>query len=291
MAQVQRVDLASAGRQRVELRTGQRRELLGLEVRVATIDSFRATYLRDVSSGGLFVRSARPLAIDSQVVVQLTLASLAPVSLPGVVVRHEPGGFGVRLSALEAEQRAGLEALLRSVQPTASSPSSAGAPREAVLQTELAEARGAIEAYEQTLALLREAEMDAVMRAEQAELERSVLVVGMKDLSARVSALEQERASLQTLVATTQGLLQKERELVRTTVTRNETERASLRQLEAELEALRRSLSNEELQGLRREVQTLAQLADEERLKALAMQRALERFVSMGGSVPGSEPG
>jgi Tfp pilus assembly protein PilZ len=281
-----------------ERRAAVRHRVFRIEVRVATFDSFRASYLRDVSTGGLFVRSAKPLPVGTKVMVQLKLASLDPVALPGVVVRLEPNGFGVRFSMLNAAQQASLDALLAHVQPPslptpvpmASSPSVLAADLAASLSAELAEAKGAIEAYEQTLALLREAEMEAVQRAEAAEHERRVLVDGMKELTARVAALEAERASLQTIVSTSQALLQNEREVAKSALARSEAERASLQQLETELETLRASLGNEEVQALRREAQNLSQMVDEERLKALAMQRALERFVAMGGSPPTPPP-
>ncbi len=281
-----------------ERRAAVRHRVFRIEVRVATFDSFRASYLRDVSTGGLFVRSAKPLPVGTKVMVQLKLAALEPVALPGVVVRLEATGFGVRFSALNAAQQSSLEALLNLVQspplptpaPMASSPSAEAAEQSANLSAQLAEAKGAIEAYEQTLALLREAEMEAVMRAETAELERRVLVDGMKELSARVASLEAERASLQTIVSTSQHLLQKEREVAKSAVARSEAEHAALQQLESELETLRASLGNEEVQALRREAQNLSQMVDEERLKALAMQRALERFIAMGGSPPTPPP-
>jgi uncharacterized protein (TIGR02266 family) len=230
----------------VERRAAVRHRVFRIEVRVASLDSFRASYLRDVSTGGLFVRSAKPLPVGTRVMVQLTLAALEPVALPGEVVRLEPTGFGVRFSTLDEKQQTSLDALLASVEPTlarvAATTWRQTADQTAVLSAQLAEARGAIEGYEQTLARLRESEMEAVMRAELAEFERTVLVEGMKELTARVASLEHEK--------------------------------------------LRQGLDDDEVQALRHEAQKLSQSVDEERLKTLAVQRALERFLAMGGAAP-----
>lgn len=280
-----------------------RHRVFRIEVKVASAESFRASYLRDLSAGGLFVRSAKPLPVETRVVVQLSVASGQPLSLPGVVARVAEGGFGVRFDALAAEQQSAVEHLIASVKGR----------DDTDLAAALAEARGNIEAYEQNLALLREAEMEANQRAENLELERSVLAEAVKDLSARLATVESDRARLRGLIDQANARLKAfEVEVARSEARhRAELEQASARAtdeqasarvlaqrlaeeraaaaelragLERELAQLKAGLSRTENETqLRAELQELSSQLDDERLKALAFQRALERFVAMGG--------
>ncbi|MBL8922258.1 MAG: PilZ domain-containing protein [Myxococcaceae bacterium] len=290
-----------------ERRQHPRHRVFRVEVKVASAESFRASYLRDLSSGGLFVRSAKPLPPQTRVVVQLSIADGQPLSLPGQVARVAEGGFGVRFDPLTPEQQTGVEALI----------GSAKSRQDGDLAAALAEARGHIEAYEQNLALLREAEMDANQRAENLELERSVLAEAVKDLTARLAAVETDRERLRALIDRANARLKAfegeatrseerhraELEQVSATAARATQEQAAAAQLlatqlaqeraatgqlrkelERELNQLKAGLtSGENEQRLRAELQELASQLDDERLKALAFQRALERFVAMGG--------
>lgn len=287
----------------VERRQHVRHRVFKVEVKIASAESFRASYLRDLSGGGLFVRSARPLPPQTRVVVQLSVAGGAPLSLPGEVARVGDGGFGVRFDALTTEQRKGVDELIGAV----------GKREERDLAAQLAEAHASIESYEQTIALLREAEMDANQRAENLELERAVLAEAVKDLRARLSAVEEDRTRLRALVEQVNTRLKTfeaearrsdERhraELERATAERRDHEAAEktlatrltqeraaaveLRAaLERELEQLKAGLSgSENEERLKAELHELAAQLDDERLKAMAFQRALERFVAMGG--------
>jgi type IV pilus assembly protein PilZ len=234
-----------------------------VEVKVASAEAFCASYLRDVSDGGLFVRSRTPLPVGARVVVELLVASQV-LRLPGVVVRIEPGGFGVGFDALDEGQRAQLAALA-----TASRTSAIASA------TALAEARGVIEAYEETLASLKEAEAMATERAELAAFECSVVVERLRQLEARLAGVLAENAKLV----------------------------AALRTAEAELDVLRRVSAPppvrevapgqavaQEFDRLRAEVRELTSELDDERLKAIALQRALQRFQAMGGVIPKSPP-
>jgi hypothetical protein len=79
------------------------------------------------------------------VVVQLEVADTL-VALPGSVGRVEAKGFGVRFDPLSAEQQSAVDSLVSST---------AGQELEQSLAIQLAEAQGVIEAYEESLALLR----------------------------------------------------------------------------------------------------------------------------------------
>lgn len=314
----------------VERREHARQRVSRVEVRIASRESFRASYLRDLSLGGLFVRSRQPLATGTHVVVELSVAELAPTRLRGEVVRQEhgddgqPRGFGVRFATVDAETRA---AILRILELCAEGPSPSTV---ADLEARLAEARGTVEAYEESLALLRESEMELAQRLEAVETERTVLANVARELQDRVRQLESERGALETKIAAlvsrvvedetaleeTSSRLGSEltaaRALVARTahehedeVTRLEAEHeaelallrgeleaetarsAELRQsLEAELRALRSQLQGGGDGPLREELQDLSAQLDDERLKSMALERALQRFVAMGGIIP-----
>lgn len=276
-----------------ERRQHERQKTYRVEVKVASPEAFRASYLRDVSSGGLFVRSARPLPVGTRVVVQLSVASRL-ATLPGSVVRVEAGaGFGVRFDALSEEQRGAIAALIAEHQERHS---------DAGHVTSLAEAKGVIEAYEQALATLREELSEATERAETAVFERSVLVDHVREIEASLKARVEDHVRLSgVLIATRERLTLLETRL-RTESTQHQTqlqdargqlerESALRRDLELELERLRSALAgNPETARLRDEMKELSSQLDDERLKAMALQRALERFVAMGGQIPQRDP-
>ncbi|MDP3500565.1 MAG: PilZ domain-containing protein [Myxococcales bacterium] len=284
-----------------------------VEVRVATPDAYRASYLRDVSSGGIFVRSVRPLPQDTRVVVQLAVADKL-VALPGSVVRVESKGFGVRFDPLTAEQQTAVDSLVTST--------SEQAPEQS-LATQLAEANGVIEAYEETLALLRESEMDAAQRAEAGEAERVTLVTLLKEADAslkrqvaecarltdvlrasekRLQTMEEElsrrarderhrveqlKAAQGVITRTTAEYQALTREFEQRIAERDSQEEALRANLESELKVLQQALAEQPVvEKLRDEVRELSSQLDDERLKSMALQRALERFVAMGGTIP-----
>lgn len=251
-----------------ERREHVRQRVSRVEVRVASREALQASYLRDLSLGGLFVRSKQPLPTATEVVIELTVAGGSPTRLRGVVVRHEhgddgaPRGFGVQFSTVDAETRAALELLLAEHQ-TPEPPSGAD-------EMELAELRGTLEAYEESLALLRESEMQLAQRLESTEAERGVLEHVAGELQARVAELETDREGLKQVV---DRLAQEGSALERV-----KSETAKLR---AELEAQRRESlhSGLELEAVKDDAERLrselaeAQTAQQE-LEALRSQLA-----------------
>ncbi len=181
-----------------ERREHVRQRVSRVEVRVASRESLQASYLRDLSLGGLFVRSKHPLATASEVVVELSVAGQAATRLRGVVVRHEtsddgtPRGFGVQFSTVDAETQHALEQLISEHQPP--EPTAGGN------EMELAEMRGTLEAYEESLALLRESEMSLAQKVEESEAERAVLEHVAQELQTRVAELETNRDSMKQIV-------------------------------------------------------------------------------------------
>lgn len=244
-------------------RAHQRHRVFRVEVRIATPETFRASYLRDLSHGGIFVRSARPLPVGVRVAIHMVVAGEPPLALAGAVVRHAPGGFGVKFDTPTPSQRKAIDTLIEHT----STPGTT-APEDVAMA--LAEARGSIEAYEESLARLRESEAEAQQRAEQLELERNVLADGVRDLSEKLARLRSERQTMAALLAESRAALQA-REPAHEPA---DHELAHLKELTAECERLRA------------ELQDATSQLDDERLKAMALQRALERFAAMGGTIP-----
>lgn len=290
-----------------ERREHERRKVLKVEVRVASTEAFRASYLRDLSLGGLFVRSKKPLPLGTSVVIELLVATLAPVRLHGDVVRLEndqdgqPRGFGVRFSNVdEATQRALQQIIAAASAPLTPAPQA----DPTALAAELAELRGTLEAYEESMAAMRERETEYAEKIEALRAERNVLREVATELQARVKLLEGERKSLdgklEHLVAEL-ARHQSENQAIKDTSHRlalelksnlakelESTSAAAERRrqaLEDELKALKQQLDAESSARLRSELQDLSAQLDDERLKSMALQRALERFSAMGGVV------
>jgi uncharacterized protein (TIGR02266 family) len=302
----------------IERREFVRQRVSRVEVRVASREAFRASYLRDLSMGGLFVRSRQPLPPGTAVVVELAVEEQPPVRLRGEVMRqeHSPDGtargFGVRFSMVDEGTKQALEEILRvHTEPPAP------LDREQ-LETQLSEARGTIEAYEESMGLLRQSEAEAHQQLEAAQAERDVLAQVSHELQARVHALEAERVELKAHVAGLVAKLSKgdaELNALHETTTRLATELKTVRtakssgedavsrlmaefeaeteraaalkaELDAEVRALKEQLEAKDDTKLREELQEFAAQLDDERLKSMALERALQRFVQMGGVIP-----
>jgi uncharacterized protein (TIGR02266 family) len=282
-----------------ERRAHVRQRVSRVEVRVASRESFRASYLRDLSMGGLFVRSRQPLPRGTAVVVELSVDSQSPARLRGEVMRQEhapdgtPRGFGVRFSTVDEDTRMTLENILRAhQQPQPWVPTGPEA-----LDTQLAEARGTIEAYEETLALLRESEMETAQRLEAVEAERGLMESVAHELMARVQRGEAEALALRAQMVQLTVELDAARQLVANAATEHsgvshrmlaefEAEQQKTAALDAEVQTIRAQLEAKDEGPLRSELQELSIQLDDERLKSMALERALQRFVEMGGIPP-----
>lgn len=308
--------------QPVERRAHSRQRVCRVEVRVASRDSFRASYLRDLSMGGLFVRCARPLPLGAAVVVELTVDARTSVRLRGTVTRHERGpsgelcGFGVRLSEHDGPTKQALRRILRAQQRPAPP-----VPWDHA-EEELAEARSTLETYEEALALLREREAETAQQLEVSETERAVLVSLAHELQGHIQQLEADGASMRARVERVmQRLARREAELktltqstsrltaelatARTTAAQTasdheravtrlvaefvaEAAKASAQQAEwdEEVRALKEQIERSDETGLRAELREFSSQLSEERLKSMALQRALQRFQEMGAGLP-----
>ena len=93
-----------------------------------------------------------------------------------------PRGFGVRFSTVDAETKQALEQILEAhQQPTPPAPLDT-----AQFETQLAEARGTIEASEEMLAIFRENEANALQKLEDSLAECGVLMRLSHELQAQV---------------------------------------------------------------------------------------------------------
>jgi uncharacterized protein (TIGR02266 family) len=267
-----------------------RHKVYRIEVKVASVDSFRASYLRDLSQGGLFVRSRQPLEIGTVVTLELHIPDEElPLALSGTVARVEAQGFGVKFNELDLTAKAKLDKILRRFDPGADTESHPVAPLPADLQTQLSEAQGHIEAYEMMLSHLRESESEAQIRAQTVESERDLLADAARELTLQVQKFEAERLRMTEAGEVMKlHLLAMERELTalrlaRATPDPKEGREATLRlRLEAEVARLRGELEQSDLGQMRRELQELLGQLEDEKLKTMAMQNALERFMSKG---------
>ncbi len=83
-----------------------------LEVHYRTAQEFMAAYLRNISGGGLFIRSQQPLPLNREVQVRFTLPGISrPFTVRGVVVwttpfpsrSSFPSGMGIKFLNLDPE--------------------------------------------------------------------------------------------------------------------------------------------------------------------------------------------
>lgn len=302
-----------------ERREFTRQQVSRVEVRVASTEAFRASYLRDLSVGGLFVRSRKPLPVGAAVVIELSVEGRPPVRLRGDVARHESAedgtfrGFGVRFSTLDPDTISSLETIIAE---HAEPPPSTGS-----IDTELLEARGTIQAYEEMMATLRESENELAVKLEEANAEREVLNAVAAELTEKVATLETEKTELRSTIDTllhqleqredesksmqdVAGRLSTELKAARAVAAKASSEKQNVSHLasqleeqtakatalqnglEAELRELKEKLAATTDGTLRRELQDISAQLDDEKLKSMALERALNRFVEMGGTIP-----
>jgi type IV pilus assembly protein PilZ len=104
------------------------RATLDLRVEYKRLNSFFADYSRDISKGGLFVRTKKPLAVGTRFRFTLAVPSRAePFSLAGEVVRVQPhgedAGMGIHFEWGDEEQRADFERAVEALMSESLGPS------------------------------------------------------------------------------------------------------------------------------------------------------------------------
>jgi Tfp pilus assembly protein PilZ len=71
---------------------------------------------RDISLGGVFIETDRPLPFSAEVIVHVTLPSQkAPFALPGVVRWNRDGGMGVQFGLIGARETHAITELTRAI--------------------------------------------------------------------------------------------------------------------------------------------------------------------------------
>ena len=204
-----------------ENRTSTRVSATHVMVRVATRDRFRSSYLKDLSEGGLFVRSDKPLPVGAEVVIDLLPPGWSePLRLCGQVLRCEgaPGaaGMAVRFDGNEPEVLARLQQLVAEYQAGAE-PGAEGAPEQLQrLLAQYADAATALEKKEAELAAERVKREQATARAATlaAELEAararglaSSEPAAAAGLAGQLAAAQHEVSELRTRLAEVEGEL------------------------------------------------------------------------------------
>jgi DNA repair exonuclease SbcCD ATPase subunit len=177
-----------------------------IQVRVASLDRLRAFYLDDLSQGGIFIRTDKPLAMGAIVDIDLIPPDMPVVPLRGAVVRtlmdetaraEKRAGMAIRFEGLSKEAEQALAALIARLRqpapaPAPPAPVTASAPenpqRIAALEMELADLKGKVEAYEQQNRQLQDDEETARHLAEHIAQEKSDLAQQFDKLREKSSA-------------------------------------------------------------------------------------------------------
>ena len=93
-----------------------------LEVRYQSAQDFVAAYAKKISGGGLFIQTAKPLALNQEVHLRFTLPGVAkPFELQGLVVSTNPfasqgafpTGMGIKFLELDPQQKTLLDDFVR----------------------------------------------------------------------------------------------------------------------------------------------------------------------------------
>jgi type IV pilus assembly protein PilZ len=103
-------------------RRGGRRAAIELAVEYKRVNTFFSDYTRNISRGGTFIRTEKPLAIGTEFVFALTVPNLPePMKLRGRVKwviptesasESSPAGMGIEFLYRDAEERRGTESIV-----------------------------------------------------------------------------------------------------------------------------------------------------------------------------------
>ncbi len=103
-------------------RGGTNRSAIELNVEYKRLNTFFADYTRNISKGGTFIRTERPLDVATEFVFALTIRGLAePLRLHGRVkwivatsdaTEHSPAGMGIEFMYENDAERRATEAIV-----------------------------------------------------------------------------------------------------------------------------------------------------------------------------------
>jgi type IV pilus assembly protein PilZ len=103
-------------------RRAQGRAAIELAVEYKRLNTFFADYTRNISKGGTFIRTDRPLDVSTEFVFALTIRTLPePLRLRGRVkwvvtqaeaTAEQPAGMGIEFQYRDDEERRGTESIV-----------------------------------------------------------------------------------------------------------------------------------------------------------------------------------
>lgn len=109
----------------VEDRRANARIPIALRVEYKRVNSFFADYTRNISKGGTFIATARPLPIGTEFVFELAVPDLPePLRLRGVVEwrveapesgAEQPAGMGIRFRYADTDEREKVHAIVEAL--------------------------------------------------------------------------------------------------------------------------------------------------------------------------------
>jgi type IV pilus assembly protein PilZ len=109
----------------VDERRGGDRSAIELDVEYKRINTFFSDYTRNISKGGTFIRTSRPLDVGTEFVFALRVPQLGePLRLRGQVrwtvtpdesTEAQPAGMGIAFVYADAEERRATEAIVEAL--------------------------------------------------------------------------------------------------------------------------------------------------------------------------------
>lgn len=109
-------------------RRGQPRTAIELNVEYKRLNTFFADYTRNISKGGTFIRTDRPLDLGTEFVFALTIRGLdEPLRLRGRVkwvvspaeaTKDQPAGMGIEFQYKDGDERAATEQIVEKLMAT-----------------------------------------------------------------------------------------------------------------------------------------------------------------------------
>ena len=112
-------------------RRGEDRAPITLQVEYKRINTFFADYTKNISRGGTFIRTTRPLEIGTEFRFVLSLPEAVQVELKGVVkwivpelgaTEDMPAGMGIQFVFTDDSQRLAVEAVVKGMMNEALGP-------------------------------------------------------------------------------------------------------------------------------------------------------------------------
>ena len=114
---------------------GETRAPITLRVEYKRINTFFADYTKNISKGGTFIRTTRPLEIGTEFMFVLSLPEAVELELKGVVkwvileadgTEEKPAGMGIQFVYADDTQRTAVEAVVSGMMHESLGPALAG---------------------------------------------------------------------------------------------------------------------------------------------------------------------